>query len=349
MITNSRSTNQHAQLVRLEKLQNEYGHSLENIHIVQHSDRRRMLEIETTSPIKESFSSDPWKEVSFICSPDMPKTRLGKRFIEKPLAETSVGNYWAIGASDEYLLAQEYENKQLTLFDRHGKRGISMTWHYDVVIRDIQWNHDLRQFFILLDRKLILFDPVTRLFQEITRITPYQSNTFRRCTCRNDRLFISYWCQESAIELIQISSWSFQQRWSSPMTCRANEFITCIRLNSKNQLALSIQDENNPLNRQFRFELRDLTLNTLHTISLDTDSGIFSRMTPLPDGCWALLNVDNNLVFILDEQGVVIDKIDRFPGPLYNIALIGEHTIVIRTVKKLLFYDVEFGEERQRQ
>ncbi|CAF1481038.1 unnamed protein product, partial [Rotaria sp. Silwood1] len=114
MITNSRSTNQHAQLVQLEKLQNEYGHSLENIHIVQHSDRRRMLEIETTSPIKESFSSDPWKEVSFICSPDMPKTRLGKRFIEKPLAETSVGNYWAIGASDEYLLAQEYENKQLT-------------------------------------------------------------------------------------------------------------------------------------------------------------------------------------------------------------------------------------------
>ncbi|CAF4944725.1 unnamed protein product, partial [Rotaria sp. Silwood1] len=56
------------------------------------------------------------------------------------------------------------------------------------------------------------------------------------------------------------------------MTCRANEFITCIRLNSKDQLALSIQDENNPLNRQFRFELRDLTLNTLYTISLDTDS-----------------------------------------------------------------------------
>ncbi|CAF4315422.1 unnamed protein product, partial [Rotaria sp. Silwood2] len=216
-------------------------------------------------------------------------------------------------------------------------------------IRDIQWHHDQRQFFILLDRKLILFDPVTRLFQEITRVTPYQSNTFRRCTCRNDRLFISYWCQESAIELIQISSWSFQQRWSSPMTCRANEFITCIRLNSKDQLALSIQDENNPLNRQFRFELRDLTLNTLRTICLDTDSGIFSRMTPLPDSYWALLNVDNNLVFILDEEGVVIDKLDRFHGPLHNIALIGEHTIVIRAVKKLLFYDVEFGDERQRQ
>ncbi|CAF4814897.1 unnamed protein product, partial [Rotaria socialis] len=238
------------------------------------------------------------------------------------ITESCVGNYWAMGASDEYLLAQEFENKQLTLFDRHGRRGISMIWHHDVVIRDIQWYHDLRQFFILLDKKLILFDPVTRLFQEITRIAPYQTNSFRRCTCRNDRLFISYWCQESAVEWIQISSWTLPKRRLSPVTCRANEFITCIQLNSNDQLAFSIQDENNPLNRQCRFELRDLDLNTLRTISLDTVSGVFSRMTSLPDGYWALLNVDNNLVFLLDEQCVVIDKIDPLHGPLRNIALI---------------------------
>ncbi|CAF3439758.1 unnamed protein product, partial [Rotaria sp. Silwood2] len=216
-------------------------------------------------------------------------------------------------------------------------------------IRDIQWNHDLLQFFILLDRKLILFDPVTRLFQEIARITPYQSNTFRRCTCRSDHLLISYWCQESVIELIQISSWIFQKRWCSPVTCRANEFVTCIRLNSKDQLALSIQDENNPLNRQFRFELRDLTLNILHTLSLNVEAGIFSRMSPLPDGCWVLLNVDNNLVFILDEKGSIIDKINHVHGTLHNIALIGQHTIVIRTMKKLFFYDMVFDEERQQK
>ncbi|CAF4582706.1 unnamed protein product, partial [Rotaria socialis] len=159
----------------------------------------------------------------------------------------------------------------------------------------------------------------------------------------------SYWCQESAVEWIQISSWILQKRWLSPVTCRANEFITCIQLNSNDQLAFSIQDENNPLNRQCRFELRDLDLNTLRTISLDTISGIFSRMTPLPDGYWALLNVDNNLVFLLDEQCVVIDKIDPLHGSLSNIALIGRHTIVIRAVKKLIFYDVVFDEERQRQ
>ncbi|CAF1395110.1 unnamed protein product [Rotaria magnacalcarata] len=348
-ITGSKSTNRDAQLIQLEKLQNEYGHSLENIHIIQHCDQRHTLDIETTNPVKETFSLEPWQNTAQNYDSNMAITRLGKRLVEKPLTESCVGDYWAMGASDEYLLAQEYENKQLTFFDRHGRRDISMIWHHDVVIRDIQWNHDLRQFFILLDKKLILFDPVTRLFQEITRITPYQTNSFRRCTCRNDRLFISYWCQESAVEWIQISSWILQKRWLSPVTCRANEFITCIQLNSNDQLAFSIQDENNPLNRQCRFELRDLDLNTLRTISLDTISGIFSRMTPLPDGYWALLNVDNNLVFFLDEQCVVIDKVDPLHGSLRNIALIGRHTIVIRAVKKLIFYDVVFDEERQRQ
>ncbi|CAF4203882.1 unnamed protein product, partial [Rotaria magnacalcarata] len=263
-ITGSKSINRNTQLMQLEKLHNEYDHSLENIHIVQHCDQRRALDIETTNPVKETFSSEPWQNETQHYDSNMHTTRLGKRLVEKPFTESCVGNYWAIGASDEYLLAQEYENKQLTLFDRH----------------------------------------VTRLFQEITRITPYQTNSFRRCTCRNDRLFISYWCQESAVECIQISSWTFQKRWLSPATCRANEFITCIQLNSNDQLGLSIQDENNPFNRQCRFELRDLDLNILRTISLDTISGIFSRMTPLPDGYWALLNVDNNLVFLLDEQCV---------------------------------------------
>jgi hypothetical protein len=119
--------------------------------------------------------------------------------------------------------------------------------------------------------------------------------------------------------------------------------ISCIRLSSNEQLALSIQDENNPNNRQFRIELRDLTLNTLHTISLHTDVGIFSRITPLPDMSWAAVNVDGNHVFIISEHGELIDKIDCHQGTLRTIALIGENIVVIRTVDKLLFYDVTFA------
>jgi hypothetical protein len=39
-----------------------------------------------------------------------------------------------MGGSNEQLLIQEYETQQLTLFDSHGNRGVSMTWHYDVVV-----------------------------------------------------------------------------------------------------------------------------------------------------------------------------------------------------------------------
>ncbi len=63
-----------------------------------------------------------------------PQTILGKRLIKEPFKVIPVGSYWTIGGSDEYLLVQEYETNQLTLFDRHGTRDISMTWHYGAVV-----------------------------------------------------------------------------------------------------------------------------------------------------------------------------------------------------------------------
>ncbi|CAF5025682.1 unnamed protein product, partial [Rotaria socialis] len=63
-ITGSKSTNRDAQLIQLEKLQNEYGHSLENIHIIQHCDQRHTLDIETTNPVKETFSLEPWQNTA---------------------------------------------------------------------------------------------------------------------------------------------------------------------------------------------------------------------------------------------------------------------------------------------
>jgi hypothetical protein len=151
----------------------------------------------------------------------------------------------------------------------------------------------------------------------------------------------------SWIDLYQISSWDLKKRWFSPETCMAKEFITCIRISSNEQLALSIRDENDPINPQFRFELRDINLNSLHKFSFCTTSGIFSRMTPLPDAHWTVLNVDTNHVFILNDSGKLIDKIDCHHEKLCNITLIGKSTVVIRADNKLFFYDVKFGEERQ--
>ncbi|UJR37258.1 hypothetical protein I4U23_029967 [Adineta vaga] len=214
-----------------------------------------------------------------------------------------------------------------------------MNVNIDIYIRDIVWYEESQRFFLLLDKKLILFDPISKHFEDIIQVRPYQSNSFRRCTCYHNRLFISYWGQESSVELIRISTWETEQRWLSPVTCHVNELITSIRLNSNDQLGLCIQDENNPLNRQFRFEIRDIALNILHILPLLVDSGIFSRMIPLPDLHWALLNVDENFVFVVDQLGNLIDRIDWPRGPMSNIALVGSNTIVIRTGDKVYFYD----------
>jgi hypothetical protein len=155
-------------------------------------------------------------------------------------------------------------------------------------------------------------------------------------------LFIAYWGLASVVEMIRISKWETEQRWATPATCHVNEAVSCIRLNSIDQLGLCIQDENNPLNRKFRFEIRDIALNILHTLPLHVDSGILSRMIPLPDLNWAVVNVDANIIFVVNERGELVDRIEWPRVTLSNIALVGQTNIVLRTTDKLYFYDVEF-------
>lgn len=64
----------------------------------------------------------------------IPQSSLGDRLIKEPLAKTSVGSYWAMSGSNQQLLIQEFESQQLTLFDTQGTRGVSITWHYDLVV-----------------------------------------------------------------------------------------------------------------------------------------------------------------------------------------------------------------------
>lgn len=188
----------------------------------------------------------------------------------------------------------------------------------------------------------MLFDPLSKNLQEITQVKPYQSYSFRRFTCTNDHIYLVYWGLESVVESIRISNWETDKRWLSPMTCRVNEAITALRWNSSQQLGLAIQDENNPLNRRFRFEIRDLSLTILHTLPLYVDSGIFTRLAALPDCTWALLNVDETFIFIINEAGELVDKVNWDQGPLFNISVVGENTVVLRSKHKICFYDVHF-------
>ncbi|CAF1475514.1 unnamed protein product, partial [Rotaria sp. Silwood1] len=134
IITNTESTNGDDQSIQIEKLQTEYGRALKNIRLTPVNGRRPMLEIQTINPIREQISlQDSSPIVPQQCGIYEPQTILGKRLIKEPSSAIAVGGYWAIGGSDEYLLVQEYENNQLTLFDRYGARSLSMTWHYNVV------------------------------------------------------------------------------------------------------------------------------------------------------------------------------------------------------------------------
>jgi hypothetical protein len=122
-------------LNHLEKLQIEYGRSLNELRLVKLYDRGQMLDIETKNATREQVTIGGSSQIAPQESDRyVAQTSLGDRLIKEPLAKANVGSYWSMGGSNEQLLIQEYETQQLTLFDSHGNRGVSMTWHYDVVV-----------------------------------------------------------------------------------------------------------------------------------------------------------------------------------------------------------------------
>lgn len=135
MTVNDTTASAEDRLLLIEKLHNEYGHAVNNIHFIPRNDREPILEIEAVNlmreeiPLEEFIRVGPHQEDAF-----QPQSLLGKRLMQEPFTTTPVGNYWVAEGSDTHLLIQEYENKQLTLFDRHGKRFISVTWHYGTVV-----------------------------------------------------------------------------------------------------------------------------------------------------------------------------------------------------------------------
>jgi hypothetical protein len=135
MVINGTPINSDAQLIQIEKLLSEYGHTLKSIRLIRHNDRQPTLEIQPVNlkneetSLQDSIPTGPYQADDFE-----PQSVLGKRLIKEPSTATPVGSYWTVGGSDTHLLVQEYETNQLTMFDRHGKRGISMTWHYNVVV-----------------------------------------------------------------------------------------------------------------------------------------------------------------------------------------------------------------------
>ncbi|UJR37257.1 hypothetical protein I4U23_029966 [Adineta vaga] len=108
-------TNRDALISRLEKLQLEYERSLKELRLVKIYDRGQMLDIETINPTREQLtirgSSQTYPQQADVY---IAQTTLGERLIREPLTKITVGSFWAMGGSDQHLLLQEYENKQLT-------------------------------------------------------------------------------------------------------------------------------------------------------------------------------------------------------------------------------------------
>ena len=122
-------------LNRLEKLQIEYKCSITDLHLVKLYDRGQMLDVETKNATREQVTISGSSQIApQECDLYVAQTAIGDRIIKEPLAVAAVGSSWAMGGSNDQLLLQEYQKKQITFFNSTGNSDVSMTWHYDPLV-----------------------------------------------------------------------------------------------------------------------------------------------------------------------------------------------------------------------
>jgi hypothetical protein len=149
IVLNNQSADEDAQLIQIDKLQTKYRRDLENICIVLPHGERRTLEVKTIDPTEEEMSLQDSTLISpSQCGIYQAKSTLGKRLLRELPKSVPIGDYWAIGGSDEHILVQDYQTDQLRLFDRYGKQSFSMTWDHTIEVSIIMEDIDRQNMII---------------------------------------------------------------------------------------------------------------------------------------------------------------------------------------------------------
>ena len=117
---------------RFERLIIQYERCLKGIRLIRGS----TLEFHTRNFDREDVSRR--NSLSAIAQQSdlyVPQTKVARCLTNEPSKQLPVGSYWAIGASDEHLIVQEYENQQLMVFNAEGNREFITYWPSDSVVR----------------------------------------------------------------------------------------------------------------------------------------------------------------------------------------------------------------------
>ncbi|CAF0863114.1 unnamed protein product [Didymodactylos carnosus] len=245
------------------------------------------------------------------------------------------GTLSALATNENYILTEEYPNLCLYNYQR---RLCELVWN-DNEVYDMCWSSSLKVFIILTLSNLFILDVPTMKLENFPGMELYRNERYFRCTCFEQKLFISYW-GSTLVDEYSLLSFNRDKRWQTPITCAYDEQIFDIKYNVNEQLGLTIS---NTSKHQWRVDVRNS--NTMDLLwSLETPLSQFHsslRLCPLPDSEWIVIEWGGRQLYELSVDGRLKTKI-HYENELKNVAMLNGKIVAVRTVDKLDLYDLNY-------
>lgn len=236
------------------------------------------------------------------------------------------------------------KNKRLTIMDYTGQEK-PISWVENQSIWDCCWSTFLNKFIVLADNRVYTYsddngtNSTINSLELIQTIKPKRDQMeFLRCTCSDEKLFITYDERNSSIDEYNMNQWIIQHQYENLI--KKNEIIisiSCSEINS-NLIGMTILDDKH----YWYFQLRDRSMLLISSIQLDK-SEFNRRVISLPNSNmnWLIIHTGSKFFTIFNEN-VQIKKMIECTEVIDLATFIPDkNCLVVLTQKnKLKFFDL---------
>jgi len=246
------------------------------------------------------------------------------QLILTPVIQTipsSLNNSDCVASNDTYILLHRYPT--LCLYD-HNLNLIKQTYPYsDLSIIDMSWLSTLNHFVILTDDNVFILNE-TNMILEKSNIPRRTNGHWHNITSSSKNLYLTAFKWGTFIYQYNIhaSTFEFNQKWQTPLTCTKDESIDHFIHNNKNELAMIIQ---NRMNNDKYFQLKnDQTFEIIWSFQLNQDQMTIqrNRFCLIDKNQWLIINSNQSKLSIFSRNGLFKQIINYdFNQPLRAIQI----------------------------
>lgn len=209
-----------------------------------------------------------------------------------------------------------------------------------VDIVDLCWSSTASVFIIMTHTQLFMLSPNRKIPTHIPNIRLPDRCSFCNCTCSGDRFLLSYRKgKSSSVQEWTVTDWQQKRCWDPPEACEEGQNILCMRITSNGSfIGMTLT----ATKKADRFEVRNVaTMVCVWSRDIPATNSI--GIIPFNETIWIVGAFCHHKLFLLDKNKQHIEEIimtDPLKSSLRGMALVDQGTVVLRTAKTVIFFDL---------